>query len=59
MVFFLTLWLKYSKTSRSPSSALFLLLREGSPTKIDYRKKVGTLLRTSLLEELDMTQIAR
>ena len=24
---------------------------EGSPTKIDYRKKVGTLILTSLLED--------
>ena len=42
----------YSKTSRSPSSALFF--GEGSPTKIDYRKKVGTLILTSLLEDLGM-----
>ena len=27
-------------------------LGEGSPTKIDYRKTVGTLIRTSLLEDL-------
>ena len=25
---------------------------EGSPTKIDYREKVGTLILTSLLEDL-------
>ena len=38
--------------SRSPSSALLpLFLGEGSPTKIDYRKK-GTLILTSLLEGL-------
>ena len=38
--------------SRSPSSALFpLFWGEGSPTKIDYRKK-GTLIPTSLLEDL-------
>ena len=30
-------------------------LGEGSPTKIDYRKK-GTLILTSLLEDLDWTK---
>ena len=36
--------------SRSPSSALFTLFwGEGSRTKIDYRKKVGSLILTSLL----------
>ena len=37
--------------SRSPSSALYPFLGEGSPTKMDYRKK-GTLILTSLLEDL-------
>ena len=37
--------------TRSPSSALLPLLGEGSPTKIDYRKK-GTLILTCLLEDL-------
>ena len=36
-------------TSRSPSSALsHPFLGEGSPTKIDYRKKKGTLILPSL-----------
>ena len=45
-------------STRCPSSALlfFLLLLflfgEGSPTKIDYRNKSGTLILTSLLEDL-------
>ena len=30
----------------------YLVGRFGSPTKIDSRKKVGTLIRTSLLEDL-------
>ena len=30
----------------------YTFLEEGSPTKIDYRKK-GTLVLTSLLEDLD------
>ena len=39
-------------SSRSPSNALLpFFLAEGSPTKIDYNKK-GTLLLTSLLEDL-------
>ena len=38
---------------RFPSSALYPFFGEGSPTKIDYRKKVGTLLLTSLLEDLE------
>ena len=37
------------KSTGSPSNAL---LGEGSPTKIDYRKK-GTLILTSLLEDLE------
>ena len=38
---------------RSPRSALLSpFLGEGSPTKIDYRKK-GTLILTSLLEDLE------
>ena len=37
--------------ARSPSSALLPFLGEGSPTIIDYRKKV-TLILTSLLEDL-------
>ena len=37
--------------TRSPNSALLLFFGEGSPTKIDYRKK-GTLILTSLLEDL-------
>ena len=39
-------------TARSASSALLPFLGEGSPTKIDYRKK-GTLILTTLLEDLD------
>ena len=41
-------------TTRSPSSALShsFFGWEGSPTKTDYRTKVGTLLLTSLLEDL-------
>ena len=31
---------------------LYPFLGEGSPTKIDYRKNVGTLILTSLLEDL-------
>ena len=38
-------------STRSPSSALLPFLGEGSPTKIDYRKK-GTLILASLLEDL-------
>ena len=39
-------------STRSPSSALLpTFLGEGSPTKIDCRKK-GTLILTSLLEDL-------
>ena len=40
--------------TRSPSSALShpFFGWEGSPTKIDYRKK-GTLMLTSLLEDLE------
>ena len=37
--------------TRSPSSALSPFLGEGSPTKIDCRKK-GTLILASLLEDL-------
>ena len=37
--------------TRSPSSAILPFFGEGSPTKIDYRKK-GTLILTSLLEDL-------
>ena len=38
--------------ARSPSSALLpTFFGEGSPTKIDYRKK-GTLIPTSSLEDL-------
>ena len=43
--------------SRSPSSALLPFFGgEGSPTKIDYRKK-GTLTLTSLLEDLVVIQL--
>ena len=41
--------------SRSSSSALlpfFFFSGEGSPTKVDYRRKSGTLILTSLLEDL-------
>ena len=31
-------------------------LGEGSPTKMDYRKKRGTLILTSLLEDLVVAQ---
>ena len=37
---------------RSPSSAFTLFLGEGSPTKIDYRKRSGPVIPTSLLEDL-------
>ena len=37
--------------SRFPSSALYPFLGEGSPAKIDHRKK-ATLILTSLLEDL-------
>ena len=40
--------------ARSPSSGL----GEGSPTKIDYRKKVALIL-TSLLEDLGCTSLAQ
>ena len=42
-------------SSRSPSEVPVLTVSffgEGSPTKIDYRKKEGTLILTSLLEGL-------
>ena len=42
-------------SSRPPSSALLPFVGEGSPTKIDYRKK-GTLILTSLLEDLVVNQ---
>ena len=44
----------FPKQPRSPSSALShpFFGWEGSPAKIDYRKK-GTLILTSLLEDLD------
>ena len=38
---------------RARHVALQPLLGEASPTKIDYRKKVGTLILTSLLEDID------
>ena len=41
--------------TRSPSALvpfLFFLGRVRDPTKIDYRKKSGTLILTSLLEDL-------
>ena len=34
-----------------PVVPFYPFVGEGSPTKIDYRKKVGTLILTSLLEE--------
>ena len=34
------------------ASALLPFFGEGSPTKIDYRKTVGTLILTCLLEDL-------
>ena len=33
-----------------PVVPIYPFFGEGSPTKIDYRKKVGTLILTSLLE---------
>ena len=36
-----------------PVVPFYPFLGEGSPTKIDYRKKSGTLILTSLLEDLD------
>ena len=36
--------------ARCPFTVAFL--GEGCPTKIDYRKKVGTLILASLLEDL-------
>ena len=54
--------LSFSLGSRSPRSALRpfyqLFFGKGSPTKIDYRKKAGTLILTSLLE-LDNYQLSR
>ena len=41
-----------TRVTRPPSSSLLPFFGEGSPTKIDYRKK-GTLILTSLLEDLD------
>ena len=41
--------------SRSPGSALLPFLREGSPTKVDYRNK-GTLILSALLEDLGLHQ---
>ena len=41
----------------SPSSTLLPFLGEGSPTKIDYGKK-GTLILSSLLEDLDHVKVA-
>ena len=38
--------------TRSPSSAFYSFFGEGSPTKIDYRKKASLIL-TSLLEDLE------
>ena len=35
-----------------PLVPFYPFLGEGSPSKIDYRKKVGTLSLTSLLEDL-------
>ena len=35
-----------------PVVPFYPILGEGSPTKIDYRKKSGTLILTSLLEDL-------
>ena len=35
-----------------PVVPFYPLLGEGAPTKMDYRKKVGTLILTSLLEDL-------
>ena len=35
-----------------PVVPFYPFLGEGSPTKIDYRKTVGTLMLTSLLEDL-------
>ena len=32
----------------------FLVGRFGSPTKLDYRKEVGALILTSLLEDLEV-----
>ena len=36
-----------------PTSHPFLFGWEGSPSKIDDRKKMGTLILTSLLEDLE------
>ena len=44
---------KVESKTRSPSSALSPFFGEGSPTRIDYRKKVGALILTSLLEDLE------
>ena len=47
-------WVAYFETHiycRSPSIADLPFFGEGSPTKIEYRKK-GTLILTSLLEDL-------
>ena len=54
-----TCWSPFAKLTpgvpaRSPSSANYcpFCCGEGSPTKIDILKKVGTLILTSLLEDL-------
>ena len=45
----------FGKTvSRFPSSAFYPFLGEGSPIKINYRRKSGTLILISLLEDLDV-----
>ena len=41
--------------SRSPSSSLSPFLGQGSPTKIDYRRK-GAFIQTSLVEDLEVEQ---
>ena len=44
---------KIRTSTRSPSSALFPpCFGEASPTNIDFRKKLGTLILTFLLEDL-------
>ena len=55
-MYLVVLWTCQTKNCLSylgpPTSALLAFFGEGSPTKIDYRRKSGTLILTSLLEDL-------
>ena len=45
--------ISFQKRPRFFSSAFLPFFGEGSPTKIDYRKKKGTLILSSLQEDLE------